>query len=226
MSGWLWQKGSRGESAQPAQPALSAEQAPPNFETTSDIPNELPPVATPSAIVLPFSTILVVTAFGVGFLSGMMNGARNTALVYLAENAHRRPETVQGWYFYNKTKYYRMILGGMRRGSRTGLTMVGWIGGWCLLDVLAEDARAYVAEKEEQSQSPRWTPVLQRMGHWSDGALAGVATGIVGSIACKFTILCSTNMQINYPHRRFHACLYWAHWRVAQQVRCATFDSI
>lgn len=135
---------------------------------------------------MPFSTILVVSAFGFGFLSGVMSGARHTALVYLAENAHRRPETVQGWYFYNKTKYYRMMMGGVKQGSRTGLKLTGWVGGWCLLDVLSEDARKYVAEKHEESNVPHGTSLLSKLGHWSDGALAGAVTGLIGSIACAY----------------------------------------
>lgn len=47
---------------------------------------------------------LPLTAFGLGFLTGMYNSANKAGLVFMAENAHRRPDTVQGWYFYNKTK--------------------------------------------------------------------------------------------------------------------------
>lgn len=136
---------------------------------------------------MPFSTILVVSAFGFGFLSGVMSGARHTALVYLAENAHRRPETVQGWYFYNKTKYYRMMMGGVKQGSRTGLKLTGWVGGWCLLDVLSEDARKYLAEKQQESEMPHGSSVISKLGHWSDGALAGAVTGLIGSIAYRLS---------------------------------------
>lgn len=79
----------------------------------------------PEPLVVPFSTLLVSSAMTLGFVSGFANGARHNALVFLAENAHRRPETVQGWYFYNKTKYYHMILGGFRRGDKPACSSLG-----------------------------------------------------------------------------------------------------
>jgi hypothetical protein len=39
-----------------------------------------------------------------GFSTGFYQAAKRAGLVFMAENAHRRPDTVQGWYFYNKTK--------------------------------------------------------------------------------------------------------------------------
>lgn len=44
------------------------------------------------------------TAFAIGFGAGLYQAAKRSSLVFMAENAHRRPDTVQGWYFYNKTK--------------------------------------------------------------------------------------------------------------------------
>ncbi|KAF8528810.1 hypothetical protein BU17DRAFT_37334 [Hysterangium stoloniferum] len=67
-----------------------------------------------------------------GGVIGMFRGGRKESLRYLAENAHRAPKTLQGWYFYKKTKNYRVILGGLRGagadGTRLGLTAVGWVG--------------------------------------------------------------------------------------------------
>lgn len=45
-----------------------------------------------------------ITAFAIGFGTGLHQAAKRSSLVFMAENAHRRPDTVQGWYFYNKTK--------------------------------------------------------------------------------------------------------------------------
>ena len=154
------------------------------FQRSLDVPDEEPD-PTQNRIIVPFSTLLVVSAMSLGFASGMMNGARHTALVYLAENAHKRPTTVQGWYFYNKTKYYRMILGGFRQGGSTSLRLAGWVAGWSLLDVLAEDARSYLAARSDGSFANSFeSRVLQKLGHWSDGALAGFLTGLVGAISC------------------------------------------
>ncbi|KAF8502483.1 hypothetical protein JB92DRAFT_2973525 [Gautieria morchelliformis] len=67
-----------------------------------------------------------------GATIGLFRGTRTASLQFLAENAHRAPKTLQGWYFYNKTKNYRMILGGLRQGGvdgiRMGITGMGWVG--------------------------------------------------------------------------------------------------
>ncbi|KAI7863213.1 hypothetical protein BDF14DRAFT_1845736 [Spinellus fusiger] len=64
-----------------------------------------------------------------GFAMGSFLGGRQAGLQYLAENAHRLPTTVQGWYFYHKTKNYRVALGGVKRGLR----FAARTGGLCLM---------------------------------------------------------------------------------------------
>jgi hypothetical protein len=68
----------------------------------------------------------------VGACLGIARGARKASLQFLAENAHRPPRTVRGWYLYNKTKNYRVMLGAIKtgswEGSRLGLTMLAWVG--------------------------------------------------------------------------------------------------
>jgi hypothetical protein len=75
--------------------------------------------------------LLLMTSIGSfwGFSMGALLGGRQSGLQYLAENAHKLPTTVQGWYFYHKTKNYRMMLGGVKRGIR----FAGKTGGLCLL---------------------------------------------------------------------------------------------
>lgn len=67
----------------------------------------------------------------VGTTIGLVRGSRQAGLRFLAENAHRAPKTLQGWYFYRKTKNYRMMLGGLqeagRHATRLGLTAIGWV---------------------------------------------------------------------------------------------------
>ena len=71
-------------------------------------------------------------AFTVGSAIGLVRGGRMASLQFLAENVHRPPTTVQGWYFYNKTKNYKVILGGLKgAGAEGGLLAVagvGWVG--------------------------------------------------------------------------------------------------
>lgn len=58
----------------------------------------------PTAFILSLSPTISLTSLAVGFFSGLYTGSHKAGLVFMAENAHRRPDTVQGWYFYNKTK--------------------------------------------------------------------------------------------------------------------------
>ncbi|KAG6855071.1 hypothetical protein C0991_006000 [Blastosporella zonata] len=71
-------------------------------------------------------------AFMVGTTIGLMRGSRDASLRFLAENAHRPPTTVQGWYFYNKTKNYKVIYGGMKgaaaEASKLSAVALGWVG--------------------------------------------------------------------------------------------------
>ena len=85
-----------------------------------------------------------LTAVGLGCAIGIMRGGRTASLRFLAENAHRPPKTVQGWYFYKKTKNYRVMLGALKGagveagkltalglayvGIEEGLVRAGWGG--------------------------------------------------------------------------------------------------
>ncbi|KAG6833790.1 hypothetical protein H0H87_001222 [Tephrocybe sp. NHM501043] len=71
-------------------------------------------------------------AFIAGTTIGLMRGSRAASLRFLAENAHRPPTTVQGWYFYNKTKNYKVIFGGLKaaaaEASKLSAVALGWVG--------------------------------------------------------------------------------------------------
>lgn len=80
---------------------------------------------------LPFPDRLWIVPLGasaLGTLIGIRRGGRHASLQYKAENAHRPPRTVGGWYFYHKTKNYKVILGALSQGGRTG-PLVGAIAG-------------------------------------------------------------------------------------------------
>lgn len=72
------------------------------------------------------------TAFIVGSAIGIMKGGRTASMRFLAENAHRPPTTVQGWYFYKKTKNYRVMLGSLKgagsEASKLTALAVGYVG--------------------------------------------------------------------------------------------------
>jgi hypothetical protein len=54
---------------------------------------------------------------------GLFRGAGNAKLRYLAENTHKRPTTVRGWYFYNKTKNYQMMWAGLKEGGKEAVSI-------------------------------------------------------------------------------------------------------
>jgi hypothetical protein len=66
-----------------------------------------------------------------GTAIGLVRGSRAAGLRFLAENAHRPPTTVRGWYFYKKTKNYKMMLGGLSKAgtdaAKLGFTALAWV---------------------------------------------------------------------------------------------------
>lgn len=76
--------------------------------------------------------LLPCVATTLGFSFGLLRGSRRASLRFLAENAHRQPTTIRGWYLYNKTKNYKVFLAGLRGGgkeaARLGVVGLGWVG--------------------------------------------------------------------------------------------------
>lgn len=98
----------------------------------SSAPDE--PAEKPNAIRITIPEryyLLPGTAIIVGTTIGLFRGSRRESLRFLAENVHRPPTTVGGWYLYNKTKNYRVILGGLKEAgadaARLGATAMGWV---------------------------------------------------------------------------------------------------
>lgn len=60
------------------------------------------------------------------FFLGAISGGKKTSYQFLAENAHRLPTTHQGWYFYHKTKNYRVMFGGIKSGFRYASRTMIW----------------------------------------------------------------------------------------------------
>ncbi|EJU06198.1 hypothetical protein DACRYDRAFT_92302 [Dacryopinax primogenitus] len=97
--------------------------------------------------------------FALGAMTGCIRGGRMAGLRFAAENTHRAPTTMEGWYFYQKTKNYRVILGSIKGGAWRGLQL----GGLGCLYVGWRDVGQYAGMKE-----------------WAD-ILAGVGSGVVVS---------------------------------------------
>ncbi|GAC96284.1 hypothetical protein PHSY_003864 [Pseudozyma hubeiensis SY62] len=122
--------------------------------------------------MLSISPVLPSTAFGLGLVSGVLTFGRKAGLVFMAENAHRLPDTVQGWYFYSKTKNYKVLLGAAKGGLKQGARLGVWTTGFCFAERMAELTRVAVQRQFTGGKSDG----VKVVGHWTDGALAGVAT--------------------------------------------------
>ncbi|KIM45831.1 hypothetical protein M413DRAFT_64360 [Hebeloma cylindrosporum] len=109
--------------------------------------------------------VVPATAFIVGSAIGMVRGGREASLRFLAENAHRPPTTVQGWYFYKKTKNYKVMWGALKGAGRESVKVTALAAG-------------YVAVEEG----------FERVG-WSPGKHVGAAVGT----AVVFCALCEWN---------------------------------
>ncbi|KAG2152940.1 hypothetical protein DEU56DRAFT_727435 [Suillus clintonianus] len=76
--------------------------------------------------------ILPASAAFVGVFIGAVRGSRLASLRFLAENAHRPPKTIRGWYLYSKTKNYKRMAAGLKSGgkdaAKLGVTGLVWVG--------------------------------------------------------------------------------------------------
>lgn len=79
------------------------------------------------------SPILIPTfsASIVGFVSGMVSSGKLSGAQFTCENLHRLPTSRQAAYLFQKTKNYRIILGGLKGGIRSGARLGAWTGAFC-----------------------------------------------------------------------------------------------
>ncbi|KAI9639575.1 uncharacterized protein MKK02DRAFT_39895 [Dioszegia hungarica] len=149
-------------------------------------------------LVLPASAALV------GLVIGMSRGGSRARLRFLAENAHRPPTTIQGWYFYTKTRNYRVFFSAAKMGAKYALGLGGATAGFVLLDEGAGWVRERVVGVEaagtldrkgkgravdstsdggETLRMEEEKLIRGRKGwrkgavHWEDGAVAGMVMG-------------------------------------------------
>ncbi|KAJ9093089.1 hypothetical protein QFC21_006585 [Naganishia friedmannii] len=164
----------------------------PNTTTATDTPADTQTIVEKWSVNLPRRLlILPPTALFLGALIGISRGGSRARLRFLAENAHRQPTTIQGWYFYTKTRNYRILFGSLREGAKTGMTL----GAATALYVLTEEGVRLlrnrldltrgisfnVATPEQvdgRSETPGITPSDGKIGmQWLDGGIAGSVLG-------------------------------------------------
>ncbi|KAG1753813.1 uncharacterized protein EDB91DRAFT_1099953, partial [Suillus paluster] len=99
-----------------------------NYEdgASSNEPYDVTPILQSRYFILPASAAFV------GVFIGAVRGSRLASLRFLAENAHRPPKTIRGWYLYNKTKNYKRMAAGLKSGgkdaAKLGVTGLVWVG--------------------------------------------------------------------------------------------------
>ncbi|KAK4689927.1 hypothetical protein P7C73_g190, partial [Tremellales sp. Uapishka_1] len=148
----------------------------------------------PISIHVPTSLlVLPPTAATIGFLIGMSRGGSRARLRFLAENAHRPPKTVQGWYFYTKTRNYRVFFSALRTGGKYAAVLGAATSLYVVTDEAVGWARERVFPHLEQMEQKmlRVEGMPKREGwrkgpvHWEDGAVAGSLMGMVVGIAYR-----------------------------------------
>lgn len=142
------------------------------MEQLSSLPsldrNDLPRIGIRQDLLL-----IPTSAFLFGFVSGLVTSSRLSGRQFLAENAHRLPTTVQGWYFYTKTKNYRVMHGGIKGGLKTG----GRLGAWTLAFIGLEEGIEYGMRSVSSTGLEGWR-TRSISGGISGLALASAATQI------------------------------------------------
>ncbi|WVQ99251.1 hypothetical protein IAU59_006383 [Kwoniella sp. CBS 9459] len=144
--------------------------------------------------------ILPTTAALVGLSIGIVRGGGRARLRFLAENAHRQPKTIQGWYFYTKTRNYRVFFGAARTGAKYAAGLGGATAAYVLLDESIGWSREHLFGYTPPTHTSGPTPgalldagaddedgegIKKRVGwrrgpvQWEDGALAGGIMGFV-----------------------------------------------
>ncbi|KAK9325662.1 hypothetical protein V1517DRAFT_313974 [Lipomyces orientalis] len=98
-------------------------------------------LGTHPSVRLPF---LVMATGIVTFPLGLFRGSKVGGLKFLAENSHRLPGTVQGWYFYHKQKNYVILKDGMIESFKFGMRSITFVSGMFGVEALLDWARGQV----------------------------------------------------------------------------------
>lgn len=163
--------------------------------------------AAPSLLVLgPVSALIF------GFTSGLVSSSKLASKQFLAENAHRLPTTVQGcvqlsrsrvdltsltsfplvarsWYFYQKTKNYRVLFAGLKGGLKTGARLGLWTGAFLGLEQAVDAGlRQGLVLAGRRADEVRTT--------WAAGGAAGMGMAGAANWFCAFRSFASSTLRL------------------------------
>ncbi|ORY32574.1 hypothetical protein BCR39DRAFT_522937 [Naematelia encephala] len=199
-----------------------------------------------SQLTIP-TTLLILppTAAILGFIIGVRRGGSRARLRFLAENAHRAPKTVQGWYFYTKTRNYKMAHGAINYGLKYAAVLSGAAVLYGTLDEGFGWARENIAgiirygpqidpPLSERERAGRWGERTSWKGGesvWWDGSFAGgvLALGVglryrlprqlfVRALVLGVTMGgASTALQIGLARAKVHELERWRAQKAIEQ---------
>ncbi|RMZ86356.1 hypothetical protein DV736_g6416, partial [Chaetothyriales sp. CBS 134916] len=92
---------------------------------------------------------LIIGAFVAGMGLGGTRGGQLHADRYRAENAHRYPTTQAGWYLYQRSKNYHMMLGICSAGVRSGAVLSLWAAGFMATEEGIDQLRARLLHRAD-----------------------------------------------------------------------------
>lgn len=129
----------------------------------------------------------------VGVFWGFYRGFSETSLVYLAENSHRLPKTVGGWYFYHKRKNYVCIKNGLVNSLKTSLKLGSAVTGYFALEAYLDQFRGTVDFANTTVATGLGSLVYAKIKHFSKYQtkhifVRALGLGLVSGLAQDFFI--------------------------------------
>lgn len=116
--------------------------------------------------------VMPASAVAAGLLIGGVRGWRMAGLRFLAENAHRPPTTIRGWYLYNKTKNYRRMAAGLKQGGVAGAKLGGTMAGWLCTEEAVDRLGSPWNEGKEVAAGAATAAMVASVSEWKHVCLS------------------------------------------------------
>ncbi|KAH8918349.1 hypothetical protein BT69DRAFT_1353950 [Atractiella rhizophila] len=84
----------------------------------------------PSVEGVPRSVLIPSAAAALGLVSGLIQSGKLASLQFRAENAHRPPKTIRGWYSYRRAQNYKIVIDGAKGAVIGARNLGGWTAGF------------------------------------------------------------------------------------------------
>lgn len=98
--------------------------------------------------------ILLGGSFFCGFTLGSAQGGTMAGFRFRAENAHRLPTTQTGWFLYQKSKNYHVMLGGVKEGVKFGSVIIAWTTLFMATEEIMDQSRSKLFARTGEETAP------------------------------------------------------------------------